>query len=114
MICSRRIITIFSTVHGIRLLFAYLYTAFGLICIITKSFLIGLFVKYIYFISVVSREPLISGIYALIAAAIFEMIFSNHFLRLSYSFTIVILVFAIGAFLKKRYRLVELSEGDLK
>lgn len=71
---------------------AVLYKDFGYWLSIIGSILIGIFVKKVYSLYLISRSPLDTASYILVAQATFEMFFSNHFFMQSYPITIVILM----------------------
>jgi len=57
------------------------------------SLLLGLYVKKIYSIYIISKSPLDVATFVYVGQAVMEMFFSNHFFVLSYPFTIFILMF---------------------
>lgn len=65
---------------------------FGLWLSIISTLFLGLFVKKVYSRYLISRSPLDTSSYILVAIAVFEMFFSNHFYQQSYPFTLFILM----------------------
>lgn len=57
-----------------------------------SSVILGVYTKRIYTRYIVSRSPLDIACYALVAQAVAEMFFSNHFFTQSYPFTILIIM----------------------
>ena len=71
---------------------AYGFKDFGYWGSILSSFFLGFFSKKIYSRYVISKSPLDIACYVLLAQAVIEMFFSNHFYTQSYPFTIVIIM----------------------
>lgn len=79
------------------------------------SFLLGLFVKVVYGRYIRSDNPYDIASYAVVALAVTEMFFSNHFFQQSYPFTaflmfVILRLFFKGTLTQTRQRL--LPEGD--
>lgn len=68
-----------------------LYKDFGTYASVIGSIILGLFVSKVYNRYKESNSPFVIGSYAMTAQATLEMFFSNHFLMLSYPFTIVLM-----------------------
>ena len=65
---------------------------FGFLGSIIPSFILGVFVKWVYTRAQSTKRPLDIACYVFTAQAVVEMFFSNHFLQQSYPITIVILI----------------------
>lgn len=71
---------------------AYCFKDFGFFGSCISSVILGIFTKKIYSRFTMSRSPLDVTCYVLVAQAVVEMFFSNHFFTQSYPFTIVIIM----------------------
>lgn len=71
---------------------AYCFKDFGFWGSCLSSAFLGFFTKKVYTRYAVSRSPLDVACYVLVAQAVIEMFFSNHFFTQSYPFTIVIIM----------------------
>lgn len=71
---------------------------FGFIGAVVISFLLGLFVSYVYQKFRADYSPFWTAAYALNAVAVFEMFFSNHFFYLVYPFTACIIALICDAY----------------
>ena len=65
---------------------------FGFWGSIIPSFILGVFVKWVYDRAISTKRPLDVACYIYCAQATLQMFFSNHFFQQSYPFTIIILV----------------------
>ena len=70
----------------------YCFKDFGFWGSCISSVFLGIFTKKVYSRFTVSRSPLDVACYVLVAQAVAEMFFSNHFFTQSYPFTIVIIM----------------------
>lgn len=70
----------------------YCFKDFGFWGACISSVFLGIFTKKVYSRFTVSRSPLDVACYVLVAQAVAEMFFSNHFFTQSYPFTIVIIM----------------------
>lgn len=75
-----------------------LWKDFGIIGAIVLSFILGLFVSFVYQRFRQSNSPFLAAAYALNAVAVIEMFFSNHFLYLVYPFTVVLIAVVCDAY----------------
>lgn len=75
-----------------------LWKDFGFIGAILISFLLGLFVSFVYQRFRQSDSPFLTAAYALNAVAVIEMFFSNHFFYLVYPFTVVVIAVLCDAY----------------
>lgn len=71
---------------------AVLFKDFGFWGSCIGSTFLGFFVKKVYSRYTISKSPLDVACYVLVAQAVLEMFFSNHFFTQSYPFTIVIIM----------------------
>ncbi|MDD6042739.1 MAG: hypothetical protein PUB87_03170 [Eubacteriaceae bacterium] len=71
---------------------AYCFKDFGFWGSCISSVFLGIFTKKVYSRFTVSRSPLDVACYILVAQAVVEMFFSNHFFTQSYPFSIVVIM----------------------
>ena len=89
---------------------AFCFQDFGFWGSCISSIFLGFFVKKVYSRFVVSKSPLDTACYVLVAQAVVEMFFSNHFFTQSYPFTIIIIMGIYKLVFCKNYE-VELETG---
>lgn len=92
---------------------AYNFKDFGYWGSCISTAILGVFVKKIYSRYKMSKSPLDIACYALVAQAVVEMFFSNHFFTQSYPFTIVI-VMALYKMLFCKHNEIEVEEDYLE
>lgn len=82
---------------------AYCFKDFGFWGSCISSAFLGFYTKKIYSRFIISRSPLDIACYVLVAQAVVEMFFSNHFFTQSYPFTIVIIMGIYKLLFCKKY-----------